>query len=91
MVLSEKSGGRKYQPRPQTQLFSLPSPHSSGPQKASPPPRAAFTATLGREPDAAELQHATVFLNNRPADPAASIRDLLWALLTCAEFLTARR
>jgi mono/diheme cytochrome c family protein len=53
--------------------------------------RAAFTATLGREPDAAELQHATVFLNNRPADPAASIRDFLWALLTCAEFLTAPR
>ena len=53
--------------------------------------RAVFQATLGREPDAAETQAAAVFLNDRPDKPAEAVRDLLWALLTGAEFLTAPR
>ena len=51
--------------------------------------RAAFLATLARLPDAEEAEAAQAFLQGRAADREAGARDLLWALLTGAEFLTA--
>jgi hypothetical protein len=53
--------------------------------------RAVFRAALGRDPDAVETQRAAAFLNDRPDQPAPAVRDLLWAVLTGAEFLTAPR
>lgn len=53
--------------------------------------RAVFKAALGRDPDALETQQAAVFLNERPDKAAAGVRDLMWALLTGAEFLTMPR
>ncbi len=52
--------------------------------------REAFQSVLGRQPDAAETEQTAVFLNERP-DKSAAVRDLLWALLTSAEFLTVPR
>lgn len=49
--------------------------------------RAAFESVLGRAPDAEELNAATDFLKER-SEKAAGARDLLWALMTSAEFLT---
>lgn len=46
--------------------------------------RAAFVTVLGRAPDASELQQCQLILNAR--SPEKGIRNLLWALLTCAEF-----
>ncbi|MDB6070546.1 MAG: hypothetical protein JWL81_1717, partial [Verrucomicrobiales bacterium] len=50
--------------------------------------QAAFTAVLGRPADAQESEAATAFLTARAADSAGASRDLLWALMTGAEFLT---
>ena len=50
--------------------------------------RQAFAAVHGRAPDAEESASAGAFLTSRPDDPAGAVRDLLWALMTSAEFLT---
>ena len=47
--------------------------------------REAFSAVLGRSPDAAELQQCQSILA-ASASPEKGARNLLWALLTCAEF-----
>lgn len=46
--------------------------------------REAFRAVLGRSPDAAELQQCKALLASQ--SPEKGSRNLLWALLTCAEF-----
>ncbi len=51
--------------------------------------REAFLAVQGRLPDDVETAQASAFLNERSNKPAEGIRDLLWALMTSAEFLTA--
>ena len=51
--------------------------------------RGAFLATLARLPDAEEAEAAKAFLLGRPDQKEAGARDLLWALMTGAEFLTA--
>jgi len=48
----------------------------------------AFRAVYGRLPDPEEAAAATTFLKTHGGQPAEPIRDLLWALLTSAEFLT---
>ncbi len=48
----------------------------------------AFATVYGRQPDAEESASALSFLTSRPEDPAGAVRDLLWALMTSAEFLT---
>ena len=55
---------------------------------ASAKAREAFLAVYGRQPDAAEAASAGAFLMARPDDAAGAVRDLLWALMTSAEFLT---
>ncbi len=50
--------------------------------------REAFLAVLARQPDAEETAQAAVFLRGYPDKPADGVRDLLWALMTGAEFLT---
>jgi len=50
--------------------------------------REAFLAVYGRMPDAEEATQAAAFLETRSDKPAEAIRDLLWALLASAEFLT---
>ncbi len=47
-----------------------------------------FLAGYGRLPDAEESVQASAFLSERPDQAAEAVRDLLWALLTSAEFLT---
>ena len=47
--------------------------------------REAFLDTYGREPDSEERARAAAFLDGRPAE---AVRDLSWALMTSAEFLT---
>ena len=56
----------------------------------APPERveAAFRAVLGRAPEPEELTQAEQVLASRPEQPAEAARDLVWALLTSAEFLT---
>lgn len=49
---------------------------------------AAFHAVLGRAPALDEMAQAEHFLEARPEQPAEAARDLVWALLTSAEFLT---
>jgi hypothetical protein len=44
----------------------------------------AFVAVLGRSPDALELQRCQSMLAAQPAE--RGVKNLLWALLTCAEF-----
>jgi len=51
--------------------------------------REAFLAVDGRLPDAEETAQAGEFLRTRSDRPAEAVRDLLWALMTSAEFLTA--
>ncbi len=51
--------------------------------------REAFLAVYGRQPDATEAASAEAFLTARPDDATGAVRDLLWALMTSAEFLTA--
>ncbi len=52
--------------------------------------REVFRAALGRDPDAGELEGAMTLLSAQP-DKARAAGDLLWALLTSAEFLTMPR
>ena len=49
--------------------------------------REAFLAVYGRVPGADEAAQAAAFLNANAGHPAEATRDLLWALLTSAEFL----
>ena len=51
--------------------------------------REAFLAVDGRLPDPEEATQAAEFLRGRADRPAEAVRDLLWALMTGAEFLTA--
>ncbi len=46
--------------------------------------REAFSTILGRAPDAAELQNCRSILDAQT--PEKGVKNLLWALLTCAEF-----
>jgi hypothetical protein len=55
--------------------------------KSSDRVRQAFLAAYGRAPDSEEANQAKAFLEPR-ADKAEAVRDLLWALMTSAEFLT---
>ncbi|MEM7232560.1 MAG: PSD1 and planctomycete cytochrome C domain-containing protein [Planctomycetota bacterium] len=48
--------------------------------------RLAVTHAFGRTPDAAELDQASAFLSRAGAKPDAAFRQLLWALITSAEF-----
>jgi hypothetical protein len=48
----------------------------------------AFLAALARLPDEEEAQQAAAFLKERPDKAAEGVRDLMWALMTGAEFLT---
>lgn len=50
--------------------------------------REAFSAVYGRPPDGSELAQATRFLDQMDGAPLDKTRDLLWALMTSAEFLT---
>jgi len=50
--------------------------------------RQAFLSVLGRAPDTEELAAVKAFLKERATDPTGAARDLLWALMTSAEFLT---
>jgi hypothetical protein len=50
--------------------------------------RQAFLAVYGRAPDADEMKQTKAFLDARSDKPAEAVRDLLWALMTSAEFLT---
>jgi hypothetical protein len=50
--------------------------------------REAFQFAYGRAPEADELSQCLAFLSARPNQPAGASRDLLWALITSAEFLT---
>lgn len=50
--------------------------------------REAFVAVYGRLPDAEEEKQAGTFLSRRAERPAEAVRDLLWAMMTGAEFLT---
>ncbi|MGZ8938937.1 MAG: hypothetical protein ACXW32_06980, partial [Limisphaerales bacterium] len=50
--------------------------------------RAAFQTVLGRGPDAEEVKATSDFLNEHTGETAAEVRDLMWALMTSAEFLT---
>lgn len=50
--------------------------------------RQAFLAVYGRKPDAGEAKQAKMFLESRPDDLAGGLRDLLWAMMTSAEFMT---
>lgn len=50
--------------------------------------RESFLGTYGREPDAEEIAQTAAFLNARGDKQEEAVRDLLWALLTSAEFMT---
>ena len=50
--------------------------------------REAFSAVYGRSPEANELTQASGFLDHMDGAPLDKTRDLLWALMTSAEFLT---
>ncbi|MEZ5325379.1 MAG: DUF1549 domain-containing protein [Verrucomicrobiales bacterium] len=50
--------------------------------------REAFLAVYGRWPDEEEAARTGEFLRECSAQPAEAVRDLLWALMTSAEFLT---
>jgi hypothetical protein len=50
--------------------------------------RQAFLAVYGRLPDSEEARQTEAFLDARLDKPAEAVRDLLWALMTSAEFLT---
>jgi hypothetical protein len=56
--------------------------------KSSARVRQAFLDVYGREPDSEEAKQAKAFLEARSDKPAEAVRDLLWALMTSAEFLT---
>ncbi len=63
-----------------TRLTSLPDPAVRV--------REAFLATYDRLPDADEAGQAKAFLTARSKRPLEADRDLLWAMMTSAEFLT---
>ena len=46
--------------------------------------REAFSAVFGREPDAEELRECSAYLKGRSTE--AGTKQLLWAMLTSAEF-----
>jgi hypothetical protein len=48
--------------------------------------RALFARAFGREPDRDELQRSLEYLRHRSEKPESATRQLLWALLTSAEF-----
>ena len=48
----------------------------------------AFLVAHGRSPDREEAARAMAFLEERKEHPADGVANLLWALLTSAEFLT---
>jgi hypothetical protein len=48
----------------------------------------AFLATYDRLPDAEEAAQAGAFLKERSQNRTEADRDLLWAMMTSAEFLT---
>ncbi len=50
--------------------------------------REAFLAVDGRLPDPEEAKQTEAFLGERSGKPDEAVRDLLWALMTSAEFLT---
>ncbi len=50
--------------------------------------REAFLATYARLPDAEEANQAKAFLKSRAQQPVEADRDMLWAMMTSAEFLT---
>jgi mono/diheme cytochrome c family protein len=50
--------------------------------------REVFLMVLGRPANEDEIGVAVDFVKQRAADPAGGMRDLLWALMTSAEFLT---
>ncbi|HSH16187.1 MAG TPA: DUF1553 domain-containing protein, partial [Verrucomicrobiae bacterium] len=50
--------------------------------------REAFLVAFGRWPDDEEAARAAAFLTERTEQPVEAGRDLLWALMTSAEFLT---
>jgi len=56
--------------------------------KSSDRVRQAFLAVYGRAPDSEEAKQAKAFLEVRTDKPAEAVRDLMWALMTSAEFLT---
>jgi hypothetical protein len=56
--------------------------------KSSDRVRQAFLAVYGRAPDSEEARQAKAFLEVRTDKPAEAVRDLMWALMTSAEFLT---
>jgi hypothetical protein len=73
--------------------FLQPSPGNTAEQLATIPDsnarlKAAFAAVYARTPDAEEAARLQDFLEARKNDTAGGVRDLLWALLTSAEFLT---
>ncbi len=51
--------------------------------------RAAFVAVVGRHPDADEQAQAVAYFAANVDRPAEAAGDLLWALMTSAEFLSA--
>jgi mono/diheme cytochrome c family protein len=50
--------------------------------------REAFLDTYARLPDAEEAAQARAFLKSRSKQPVDANRDMLWAMMTSAEFLT---
>jgi hypothetical protein len=50
--------------------------------------REAFLTVYGRWPDDEEALRASAFLEERPGQTVETTRDLLWAMMTSAEFLT---
>jgi hypothetical protein len=50
--------------------------------------REAFLATYARLPDSEEAASARALLKSLSKQPAEANRDLLWAMMTSAEFLT---
>lgn len=50
--------------------------------------RESFQSVYGRAPDTEEAAQSLTFLNARKDRPAEAVRDLLWALMTSAEFLS---
>ncbi len=56
--------------------------------KSSSRAREAFLAVYGRAPDSVEAKQTKAFLEARPDKLDEAVRDLLWALMTSAEFLT---
>ena len=75
-----------------TSLFRAAKEGAIGKISALPEPatrvREAFKTVYGRAPDAEESAQSEAFLRSHSDKPADSVRDLLWALMTSAEFLS---